>query len=79
MSLLEKLSSIDLMGLTNFGVGESAVEVEGSSAVLTYFSLQKSMITGGIIFLPKGFMLGGWLFTVCCYFFLGIINTICML
>lgn len=37
------------------------------------------MITGGILFMPKGFMFGGWVFTVVCYFSLGIINTICML
>mmetsp|Transcript_19568 Transcript_19568/g.3204 ORF Transcript_19568/g.3204 Transcript_19568/m.3204 type:complete len:83 (+) Transcript_19568:269-517(+) len=67
------------MGLTNFGKGSKKIEMEGSSAFLTYFSLIKSMITGGILFMPKAFALGGWFFTIAIYCLLGLINTICML
>ena len=53
-------------------------EDEGSSKTLTFFTLLKAMIGIGIIFLPRGFSLGGYGFSIFALVFMAVISAVCM-
>ena len=50
-----------------------------NGVVRTYFTLLKSMIGTGILFIPRGFYLGGWLMSTLMFCIMSVICTICML
>jgi len=76
--LLRQLEEISLLELAEMLGGEYKLK-EGSSDILTFFSLMKSMITIGILFVPRGFMLGGWLFAALAFLMFSCICTTCMI
>tara|TARA_B110000285_G_scaffold214746_1_gene260439 strand:+ start:223 stop:435 length:213 start_codon:yes stop_codon:yes gene_type:complete len=49
--------------------------VEKLGAVGTYFTLLKGFVCSSILYLPKNFMNGGWMFTSGCLIFSCIITT----
>lgn len=51
----------------------------GSSTKKTVFTILKSFIGSGILFLPKGFENGGMLFSIVILIFAGALSTFCML
>ena len=79
--LLTQIENTALFGLTHYA-GEDIEGVtlkEGSSTVVTYFSLLKSMVNTSILFVPRGFMLGGLAFSIIIFVIIASICTTCML
>lgn len=78
VSFLEKFETLSLMSLTNFGLLRQEYQGEGSSNLMTFFSLIKSMICTAILFLPRGFAYGGWGIGILSVIIVSLICTICM-
>ena len=73
-----RLEELELAGLADL-VGGSYQVSEGSSLLLTFFSLVKGMLVSGILFLPRGFVLGGWAFSMASLLGVSLVCTVCML
>lgn len=77
LSRLGRLSFIEYIEVC--GQKPNISYVNGNGTVLTFFTLLKSMIGTGILFIPRGFYLGGWVLSSFMFCIMSIICTKCML
>mmetsp|Transcript_14752 Transcript_14752/g.2447 ORF Transcript_14752/g.2447 Transcript_14752/m.2447 type:complete len:114 (-) Transcript_14752:913-1254(-) len=76
-SFIGKFEQLSLLNLINFG--QRLEGQEGNSDLFTFISLLKSMLASGILYIPRGFFFGGWLFSVLVFTCLGFFSTISMI
>jgi proton-coupled amino acid transporter len=76
LASIGRLSFIEYLEVGNKPIHEYS---KRNGVVMTYFTLLKSMIGTGILFIPRGFYLGGWLMSTLMFCIMSVICTICML